>query len=84
MDNKILFEETFKTFDEKRRSRHLLCDDPDDWDEIDVTTLMYDVALTARDVVLNAISEKLKSSLTDEQLKPVLDAIPELFSVKNT
>ena len=80
MDNKILFEETFKTFDEKRQK--LSYDKWSQWDEEEVTTLMYDVAITARDVVLNALLEKLKSLLTEEQLKSVLDVIPELFSKK--
>ena len=83
MDNKILFENAYKTFDEMRRSLYPSYDDSDAWDEDDVTTLVYDVALTAQKTVLKAISEKLKSSLTDEQLKPVLDAIPELFSKNN-
>lgn len=77
MDNKILFEETYKTFDEMRQSRYLSVDDPNAWDEDDVTTLMYDVAIVARNVVLKSIFEKLKSSLTDEQLKPVLDALSD-------
>ena len=77
MDNKILFEETYKTFDEMRQSRYLSVDDPNAWDEDDVTTLMYDVAIVARNVVLKSIFEKLKSSLTDEQLKPVLDVLSD-------
>lgn len=75
MDNKILFEETFKTFDKKRRSRFLLHGESDLWDEDDVTSLMYDVAITARNAVMVEVSEKLKSLLTDEQLKLALDAI---------
>lgn len=77
MDNKILFEETYKTFDQMRQSRYLSLDDPNAWDEDDVTTLMYDVAIIARNVVLKSVFEKLKSSLTDEQLKPVLDALSD-------
>lgn len=75
MDNKILFEEIFKTFDEKRRSRFLLHGESDLWDEDDVTSLMYDVAITARDAVMKEIVEKLKHLLTDEQLQLALDAI---------
>ena len=75
MDNKILFEEAFKTFDEKRRTRFLLHGESDLWDEDDVTSLMYDVAITVRDTVMKEIVEKLKHSLTDEQLKLALDAI---------
>lgn len=77
MDNKILFKNAYKAFDEMRRSRYHLCDDPEAWDEDDVTTLVYDVAITARDTVMKQISEKLKLLLTDEQLRQVLDAISE-------
>lgn len=77
MDNKFLFKNAYKTFDEMRRSRYHLCDDPEAWSEDDVITLVYDVAITARDTVMEQISEKLKLLLTDEQLRQVLDAISE-------
>lgn len=77
MDNKILFKDAYKTFDEMRRNRYHLCDDPEAWSEDDVITLVYDVALTAQDTVMEQISEKLKLLLTDEQLRQALDAISE-------
>jgi hypothetical protein len=77
MNNKILFKNAYKTFDEMRRNRYHLCDDPEAWSEDDVITLVYDVALTTRDTVMEQIPEKLKLLLTDEQLRQVLDAISE-------
>lgn len=77
MDNKILFKNAYRAFDEMRRSRYHLCDDPEAWDEDDVTTLVYDVALIAQDTVMKQISEKLKPLLTDEQLRQVLDVTSE-------